>query len=219
MQTIAVFQQNGSGTTKIQGINRFGDSRFQIQIFDIEADLPTVLDDTSAYLPQTIEADLVLDYLRHHDLSEDLSRLCEKLKIPMVSSGKKIRCGSAICPPTCCTLADHRDLAEYGRLFGAPKIRVSLDQDQGRERIERIEVLRGAPCGATWLAADKVKGLPLSKAMTRFGLEVQFFCSANPAGWDPIYGKSPVHVAADIHTAALKTGLKKGNFSGSDPES
>jgi thymidylate synthase len=67
--------------------------------FDIEADLPTVLDDTSAYLPQAIEADLVLDYLRHHDLSEDLSRLCEKLKIPMVSSGKKIRCGSAICPP------------------------------------------------------------------------------------------------------------------------
>jgi thymidylate synthase len=33
MQTIAVFQQNGSGTTKIQGINRFGDRRFNIQIF------------------------------------------------------------------------------------------------------------------------------------------------------------------------------------------
>jgi thymidylate synthase len=213
MQTIAVFQQNGSGTTKIQGINRFGDRRFNIQIFDIEADLPTVLDDTSAYLPKTIKADLVLDYLRHHDLSEDLSRLCEKLKIPMVSSGKKIRCGSAMCPPTCCTLADHQDLAEYGQVFGAPKIRVTLDkkpdQKLDQDRIERIEVLRGAPCGATWLAADKVRGLPLSEAMTRFGLEVQFFCSANPAGWDPIYGKSPVHVAADIHTAALKTCLKK----------
>jgi hypothetical protein len=45
--------------------------------------------------------------------------------------------------------------------------------------------------------------------MTRFGLEVQFFCSANPAGWDPLWGKSPVHLAADIHTAALKTSLKK----------
>ena len=205
MQTIAVFQQNGSGKTKIKGINQFGDRRFHIQIYDIEADLPPVLDDSSGFLPETIEADLVLDYLRHHDLSEDLSRLCEKLGIPLVSSGKKLQCGNAICPPTCCTLADYKELEDYGKLFGAPRIRVDLDQD----RIAKIQVLRGAPCGATWLAAQKVRGLPLSAAMTRFGLEVQFFCSANPAGWDPIYGKSPVHVAADIHTAALKTCLKK----------
>lgn len=205
MQTIAVFQQNGSGKTKIKGINQFGDRRFRIQIYDIEADLPPVLDDSSGFLPETIEADLVLDYLRHHDLSEDLSRLCEKLGIPLVSSGKKLQCGNAICPPTCCTLADYKELEDYGKLFGAPRIRVDLDQD----RIAKIQVLRGAPCGATWLAAQKVRGLPLSAAMTRFGLEVQFFCSANPAGWDPIYGKSPVHVAADIHTAALKTCLKK----------
>ncbi|HSL61578.1 MAG TPA: DUF166 family (seleno)protein DfsP [Desulfotignum sp.] len=205
MQTIAVFQQNGSGRAKIKGINQFGDQRFCIQIYDIEADLPPVLDDSSGFLPETIAADLVLDYLRHHDLSEDLSRLCEKLGIPLVSSGKKIQCGNAICPPTCCTLAEYKELADYGKLFGAPRIRVDLNED----RIEKIQVLRGAPCGATWLAAEKVKGLSLSAAMTRFGLEVQFFCSANPAGWDPIYGKSPVHVAADIHTAALKTCLKK----------
>jgi thymidylate synthase len=205
MQTIAVFQQNGSGNTKIQGINKFGDRQFHIQIFDIAPDLPEVLDDTSAWLPKVIHADLVLDYLKHHDLSEDLSRLCEKLGIPLVASGKKICTGNAICPPTCCTLAAYKELGEYGRLFGAPKIKVELDHD----RIVTIRVLRGAPCGATWLAAKKVAGLPLAEAMTRFGLEVQFFCSANPAGWDPLYGKSPVHVAADIHTAALKTCLKK----------
>jgi hypothetical protein len=55
-----------------------------------------------------------------------------------------------------------------------------LDQKLDQDRIERIEVLRGAPCGATWLAADKVRGLPLSEAMTRFGLEVQFFLFRQP---------------------------------------
>jgi hypothetical protein len=38
-------------------------------------------------------------------------------------------------------------------------------------------------------------------------LEVQFFCSADPANWDPIYGKSPVHFAGHIHDAALKKAI------------
>lgn len=74
--------------------------------------------------------------------------------------------------------------------------------------ISAVTVIRGAPCGATWEAARRIKGIPLEDAMTRFGLEVQFFCTADPAGWDPLWGKSPVHVAADIHTAALKIALK-----------
>ena len=69
-------------------------------------------------------------------------------------------------------------------------------------------MVRGAPCGATWEAAQKVIGLPPEEAVVRIGLETQFFCSADPAGWDPIYGKSPVHFAGDVHSAALKRALK-----------
>ena len=69
--------------------------------------------------------------------------------------------------------------------------------------------MRGAPCGATWNAAKKIKNMPIKEVLTRFGLEVQFFCTADPASWDPLWGKSPVHVAAEIHAAALKVALKK----------
>jgi hypothetical protein len=86
------------------------------------------------------------------------------------------------------------------------KIMVFQQNGSGKSK---IEVLRGAPCGATWNAAEKIKDMPLETALTRFGLEVQFFCTADPASWDPLWGKSPVHVAADIHTAALKAVLKK----------
>ena len=75
--------------------------------------------------------------------------------------------------------------------------------------IKKIKVIRGAPCGATWNAARKIKDVSIEYALTRFGLEVQFFCTADPSNWDPLWGKSPVHVAADMHTAALKTALKK----------
>jgi len=29
------------------------------------------------------------------------------------------------------------------------------------------------------------------------------FPSADPSGWDPIYGKSPVHLAGRLHSVAL----------------
>ncbi len=100
MQKIMVFQQNGSGKSKIEGINKFGEKQFLITTFDIDEALPLVLDDTSEYLPKNIDADIVLDFLKHRDLSDDLSILCEKLNIPVVASGKKITTGQAICTPT-----------------------------------------------------------------------------------------------------------------------
>jgi len=49
--------------------------------------------------------------------------------------------------------------------------------------------------------------MPAEEAVIRMGLETQFFCTADPAGWDPIYGKSPVHFAGDVHAAALKKAI------------
>ncbi len=76
------------------------------------------------------------------------------------------------------------------------------------EMISSVRVLRGAPCGATWEAAERMKGLDPEKAIVRIGLDTQFYCTADPAGWDPIYGKSPVHFAGNIHSQALKKALK-----------
>lgn len=70
-------------------------------------------------------------------------------------------------------------------------------------RISAVHVIRGASCGATWEAAERLKGLAPDEASVRIGLEVQFFCRADPSGWDPIYGKSPVHFAGEVHKAAL----------------
>ena len=80
-------------------------------------------------------------------------------------------------------------------------------------KVARVEVIRGAPCGATWDAARRVEGLPLEDAIFRIGLETQYFCSADPSGWDPIHGKSPVHFAGEVHIAAFKKALRKQNTS------
>jgi len=95
-QKILVFQQNGSGESKIQGILQYGENLFSLKIISIDEDLPPVIDDTSDYLPDDIRADVVLDYLKHPDLSHDLAKMCKDRDIP----GKKVRVKGAISPPT-----------------------------------------------------------------------------------------------------------------------
>ena len=99
IQNILVFQQNGSGLKKIEGLRQYGNNCFSLEIVSIDAHLPTVIDDTKAYIPKNIEADLVLDYLKHPDLSYDLAVVCRDKKIPVVASGKKFRVKGAFTPP------------------------------------------------------------------------------------------------------------------------
>jgi hypothetical protein len=99
-QKIVVFQQNGSAESKIAGIDQYGDKCFDIEVISIDEILPPVIDDASDLLPSDLAADLVLDFLKHPDLSEDLARLCDHLKIPMIASGKKTRGKYTLTPPT-----------------------------------------------------------------------------------------------------------------------
>ncbi len=99
-QKIVVFQQNGSGEKKIEGIRRYGNSRFTIEIVSIDETLPGVIDDARKYIPKDIRADLILDFFKHPDLSQDLAEVCRDKKIPVVASGKKLRVKGVFTPPT-----------------------------------------------------------------------------------------------------------------------
>ncbi len=99
-QEILVFQQNGSGESKIQGILEYGENLFSLKIISIDEDLPPVIDYAADYLPADIRADIVLDFLKHPDLSHDLAIMCRDRNIPVVVSGKKVRVKGAISPPT-----------------------------------------------------------------------------------------------------------------------
>jgi hypothetical protein len=204
-QRLMVFQQNGSGEQKIAGLRKYGAELFEITVFNIDEVLPPVLDNTSAYLPKDIACDLVLDFLRHNDLSLDLAVLYAQKDIPVIASGKKVTCKGLITPPTCCGLPRHAGLGNYGTYFGAPEFTVQIKDG----KLVEIKVVRGAPCGATWEAARRLIGHSIEDAARKIGLDTQFYCSANPAGWDPIYGKSPVHFAGKIHSKELQKAIEK----------
>ena len=100
MQHILVFQQGGSALTKIDGIHRYGGELLVLTIISIDVALPAILDDACDYLPRELQASLVLDYLKHPDLSDELARLCSSQGVPLIASGKKMRWPGVFTPPT-----------------------------------------------------------------------------------------------------------------------
>lgn len=100
LMKILVFQQNKSGESKIAGIRKFGGDHFDLQMVSIDEPLPPVIDDAREFLPADIDADLVLDFLQHPDLSYDLGQMCRQKGIPVVASGKKANIEGVAAPPT-----------------------------------------------------------------------------------------------------------------------
>jgi len=197
---IVVFEQNGSGSHKIEGIKRYGRG-LEIRRISIDQALPEFVDAPEEYISADFEADLVLDYLRHPDLSHHLARICAEKEVPLVASGRKSE--TALTPFTCCGLGRHRRLGAYGEQFGFPEYRVTMEGD----RITGIQVLRGAPCGETWAVAALVVGVDVEEALSLLPREIQYRCSADPSGFDPVTGKSPLHYAGYVHRAALRKAI------------
>jgi len=100
MQQIVVFQQRGSGEKKIRGILAHGRDLHIARVVAIDDPLPPVIEDPGAFLPSRIGADLVLDFLRHPDLSLELAIRCREQGIPVIASGKKLQVEGLVTPPT-----------------------------------------------------------------------------------------------------------------------
>jgi hypothetical protein len=86
---LIVFEEQGSGEKKIQGIAQHGHNLEITGRFNIEESLPELVDDPENYINEDFEGDLVLDFLKHPDLSARLAEVCRKKKIPIIASGKK----------------------------------------------------------------------------------------------------------------------------------
>lgn len=89
MFRIVVFEEHGSGEKKIQGITGHGRGLKINRRFNIEAQLPEFIDEPEQYIDHDFQADLVLDFLKHPDLSAYLAQVCGEKNIPVIASGKK----------------------------------------------------------------------------------------------------------------------------------
>jgi len=89
LQRVVVFQERGSGEKKIAGIEEYAPGRFELEVVSIDESLPAMIDEPETYFPEDLQADLVLGFLRHPDLSAELLKRCQEAEIPFVASSKK----------------------------------------------------------------------------------------------------------------------------------
>jgi len=201
MDEIIVFQQAGSGEVKISGIRQYGAGLIISKVFDLPAHLPDFIDSPEEYFREDFTGDLVLSFLKHPDLLDHLAVLCGEKKIPLIASGRKHE--AAITPFTCCSLGRLPGLGFYGEQFGIPEYEVEVKDN----KICRMEVRRGASCGASWQLIPRILGLSPETALESIAREAQYLCAADPSNFDPLTGKSALHVAGKVHEKALRLAL------------
>lgn len=93
---------------------------------------------------------------------------------------------AAVFPKTFCTLTetsagfrgnaepyDNEHIASFARHFGRPKLKISVDPQNGG--IIEVMVERGAPCGSTHFAADNLVGVVVGEVVPRAGLIVHHY--------------------------------------------
>ncbi len=207
-QRLLVFQQNGRGESKNRGIQAYGEGLFGLEVMSFDCPLPAIVDDSREYLPSDFQADLVLDYLKHPDLSQDLAVMCKDRGIPLIASGKKDRVEGAFTPMICCALSRHPRLGQYGDRFGAPEFAVEMEGERIRDAPFRAEPRAGLAGGR----CPHDRGVH-RRCCRPFGFGSPVLCTADPSGRAPMYGKSPVHLAAEIHRAALCRAMESWNSS------
>ncbi len=200
-QRLVIFEERGSGDYKIAGIEVYGRDMEIAKVFNIEAPLPPIIDEPDEYISEDFHGDLVLNFLKHPDLSEYLVRLCNKKGIPVIASGQQIP--GAICPFTCCGLGKKEGLGAYGQQFGVPEYEVEIEDG----RISDVRVKRAASCGATYQVVRELIGTEIEKAPTEISRRVQYLCLSDPSDFDPVSGKSALHFAGEVHKAALKKAI------------
>lgn len=195
---VVVFKRGDWGKHIIEGLREH--SSIDVASFTVDENLPHIVDNPQDLLDYDFEADLIFDHTHHRDLSEYLVRIAKERGIPIIVPGANIK--GAITPRICCSLV-LRDKIPGFEKFGYPEFVVRVEDGT----IKDIKVVRGAPCGATWTAAEKVKGMTVEDAIPRIALEVQFLCKAS-ARYDVAKSKkSALHLAGEVHKKALENSI------------
>ncbi len=145
--------------------------------YELRTELPEFVDEPMEYIPGNLpECDLILAIDLHPDLLSAIPEIAEKTNAKAViipaDDSKKVPAGLAEqvknklesqeveceCPKPFCALelTGKNIIDEFVNMgFGKPLLKIELDK-KGK-LFTHVEVLRDAPCGATWFVAKKLK--------------------------------------------------------------
>jgi hypothetical protein len=194
---------------------------FGVVWVEVPAILPGFIEDPVDFVkslhlnPRVFQADLLILYTFHPDITPEIVRLAGERKVKaVIIPGGMARAGSIgelqrlarrygiyiEVDEICCTLerCGVEPVDIFAEKLGRPEMQVRLEEG----RISQVEVRRGSPCGGTWHVAEGLVDKSAEEAPALAGLLCQQYpCRAvrgTPGG---------IHTSADLHKHAVEKAL------------
>ena len=187
MRIVAIIQGK-FGQRFVDHLQKAAPEPWQTVGYDYKGNLPAVIDNPQEILPKDLpEADLLLYLGQNNKLAEliaDIAAECKvKAVIAPVDNRALLPTGLAnqtkrqlskmgidtVSPDPFCALTEEDSenpiIKEFARYFGKPKLEVGLSEGQ----IDRVSLIREAPCGNTHYVAERLSGVNIKDALERAG--------------------------------------------------
>ncbi|MGA7677979.1 MAG: DUF166 family protein [Dehalococcoidia bacterium] len=186
---ILVAVQGHYGQRIGDNIRKYGPADWKVYSYTLPQDLPAIIDDADAFLPKELPAaDLLISLGEHPGVAQMIPDMVKKSGAKAVIApadnrvwlppglAKQIKRKlesmgvDMVHPVPFCTLTEkdsqNQYIREFAKYFGRLEVDIELDKD----RIKRVAVIRGAPCGCSPYVADGLAGVWERDAVEKAGL-------------------------------------------------
>ena len=221
MLTIGVITRGKYGARLLNTIEKYTD--FVTKSDSIPPILPDFIEDPAYFVNDlaldndVFGMDLVITYSLHPDITPEIvNRAAQAGTKAVIIPGGRSRAGDPhvldeiskrykiriLIEDICCRICNDENpiIKEFSSRLGCPVLQIEI----GDEKICEVTVIKGAPCGSTWLMAKHLIGVPVIDAPAKAGLLIQQYpCRAVRGTLDGI------HNSALLHKKAMEDAIKK----------
>ena len=192
---------------------------FDVSLAVLRENLPEVIESLdeleelveSGNLKEVMEADVLICYATHPDVSLLLAENCESGLL--IITGERGKTGSAkqieeiagrrglrvLMPEICCVVKSLDEFDWFFEHYGKPEFELEVENGM----IAKARVRRCAFCGATRFVAEKLAGVEVGDAPRLAGLYTQLYPCLATRGIE-----GGIHLAAEMHRIAVERAFK-----------
>jgi hypothetical protein len=224
---ILVAIQGHYGQRIADNIRKYGPADWKVYSYIFPQDLPTIVDDADAFLPKELpEVDLLISLGEHPGVAQMIPDMVKKggakaviapadnrvwlppglakqIKRKLESMGVDM-----VYPVPFCTLTEkdsqNQYIREFAKYFGRLEVDIELDKD----RIKRVAVIRGAPCGCSPYVADGLAGVWERDAVEKAGLLHHQYPCLSTMVMDQEFEDTLMHRAGLMTKLAVEKAIK-----------
>ncbi|MFX0135255.1 MAG: DUF166 domain-containing protein, partial [Candidatus Hodarchaeota archaeon] len=223
---ILLFQRGFYGERVVETIRKYTKKLEISKIFKIPKELPDIIEEPENYIPDKLfkNIDLIISYSLHADLSQYIVEKAKNNGIKVVIIPGEDPSFSQLgarrqlfkiaedevdifSPEVTCALKPVKDndiIKIFCSEIGHPEFKIETKEG----KISKVDVIRGAPCGATWYVANGIIGETVKEAPQKAALLTQYYCRAS-RGYDIIRGEGKIHKAGKITMKAFEKAIEE----------